>query len=189
MVLVEMPKEKPRRGRAHWVEAALEALTEGGLELVRVEPLAVRLGVTKGSFYWHFSRREELVAAMLDAWEEAGTNAIIAEIDARGGGPEERLRALWRRTSGEPRLETEMAIRDLARRDPEVRERVRRVDDRRVAYLRALFLELGLDAPSAEARSLLLYSLLLGNPFIEASHGRTSRVRVLERAVAELLRR
>jgi len=185
----EAPKEKPRRGREDWVAAALDALTEGGLEQVRVEPLAARLGVTKGSFYWHFSRREDLVAAMLDFWEEAGTSAIIAEIGARGGTPEERLWALWRRTSRDPRLETEMAIRDLARRDRDVRARVRRVDDRRVAYLRALFLEVGLNAPSAEARSLLLYSLLLGNPFIEASHGRVSRARVLERAVGELLRR
>jgi AcrR family transcriptional regulator len=184
-----MPKEKPRRGREDWVAAALQALTRGGLEQVRVEPLAARLGVTKGSFYWHFSRRADLIGAMLDAWENAGTDAIIAEIDARGGAPEERLWALWRRTSGDPRLETEMAIRDLARRDPDVRARLRRVDDRRVAYLRALFLELGLDAPSAEARSLLFYSLLLGNPFIEASHGRASRTRVLERAVGELVRR
>jgi AcrR family transcriptional regulator len=186
---MRMPKEKPRRGPGDWVRAGFEALTEGGLEQVRVEPLAVRLGVTKGSFYWHFARREDLIEAMLEAWEESGTNAIIAEIDAGGGTPEERLWALWRRTHGDERLETEMAIRDLARRDAEVRARVRRVDDRRVAYLRALFLELGLDAPSAEARSLLLYSLLLGNPFIEASHGKSSRARVLERAVAELVRR
>lgn len=180
--------DKARKGRGDWINAALAALAAGGLEEVRVEPLASRLGVTKGSFYWHFERREDLVAAMLDAWERAGTQAIIDEVEARGGGAEERLRRLWRRTSGEDGLVVEMAIRDLARRDAGVLERVRRVDDRRVAYLRARFLELGLEPAVAEARSLLLYSLLIGNRFIEASHGRSTRARVIERALSDLLR-
>ncbi len=183
-----MTSDKPRKNRADWINAALGALAEGGVECVRVEPIAERLGVTKGSFYWHFSRREDLLEAMLDAWERAGTDAIIEEVDARGGSAEDRLRRLWRRTSGEDGLEVEMAVRDLARRDPAVHARVRRVDDRRVAYLRGRFLELGLDPALAEARSLLVYSLLLGNHFIEASHGRLSRGRVIERALAEILR-
>jgi AcrR family transcriptional regulator len=183
-----VPPEKSRKSRGEWINAALDSLAEGGLDQVRVEPLAARLGVTKGSFYWHFPRREDLVEAMLDAWESAGTQAIIEEVDKDGGTAEDRLRRLWRRTTREKGLVVEMAIRDLARRDGAVLERVRRVDDRRVAYLRAQFLALGLDPAIAEARSLLVYSLLIGNRFIEASHGRTSRAKVLERAIGELLR-
>lgn len=179
-----------RRSRDDWIRAATEALSEGGVDSVRVEPLAARLGVTKGSFYWHFSGRDELLMAVLDAWEERGTEAIIEAVDEEAEDPESALRALWRRTHAmAPLMRSELAIRDLAQRDPAVRERVRRVDQRRVSYVRKLFRRLGLPPALAEARTMITYSLLFGDVLIEATHGRTSRERVLQNAIDDLLER
>lgn len=177
-----------RKSREHWVRAALDALRDAGIERVRVEPLAQSLGVTKGSFYWHFSSREALIEAMLDAWEEAGTEAIIRDIEP-DSAPADQLRALWKRTleDSQDDLRTELAIRELALRDEAVRARVQRVDDKRMRFVRGLFRKMGVPAPLAEARSLLLYSLLIGNHFIDASHGRLSRGRVLHLALEALL--
>jgi AcrR family transcriptional regulator len=169
---------------------ALEVLADEGVEGVRVEPLAKRLHTTKGSFYWHFKDREALIGAALDAWVEAGTEAIIRHVDANAGDPRASLKALWERTleESEHSLRIELAIRDLAQRDEGVRARVRQVDERRLGYLRAHFLQLGGGAALTEARSLLLYSLLIGNYFIDADHGRLSRARVLKAALEELTR-
>ncbi len=180
----------PRRSRDDWIRAATVALRDGGVDALRVEPLAVALGVTKGSFYWHFASRDALLEAVLDTWEEVGTGAIIVAVDAEAeDDPERSLRALWRRTHElSSEMRAELAIRDLAQRDEAVRDRVRRVDDRRMAYLRRQYRRLGLPAGLAEARAMLTYSLLFGNVLVEATHGRTSRARVLQRAIDDLLR-
>ena len=184
-----MKKPTQRRSKEDWIRAALEALRDEGVEGVRVEPLAVRLGVTKGSFYWHFETREQLLTAALDAWVARGTEAIIEHVEGVQAGPEGKLRELWQRTAHDSArdLRIELAIRDLAQREPGVRERVRQVDERRMSYMCELFREMGLTQELAVARSLMLYSLLIGNYFIAARHGRLSRARVLELSVDALL--
>lgn len=188
---MRMKKTLPRRSREDWTRAALEALRDEGIEGVRVEPLAARLGVTKGSFYWHFESREQLLTAALDAWVARGTEAIIEQIEAVEGGADAKLRALWQRTvhDSSRALTTELAIRDLAQRDPHVRERVRKVDERRMNYMCGLFRELGFPQEQAVSRSLMLYSLLIGNHYIAARHGRTPRARALELSVETILQR
>ncbi|MCH9684388.1 MAG: TetR/AcrR family transcriptional regulator [Deltaproteobacteria bacterium] len=176
-----------KRTRDEWVAASFAALAEGGIDAVRVERLARTLGVTKGSFYWHFTDRAALVTAMLDAWETGGTRDVIARVDAHGGDAGARLRQLCRVTSRDGELTAELALRDWARRDADVAMRVQRVDDVRMAYIRALFEELFPNAEDIEARSMLLYSLLIGNDFIVARHGRRGRARVLKDAVELLL--
>src|SRR5262245_36782878 len=98
--MVHVERERVRRlSRDAWVRAALEAIAEGGLAAVAVVPLAERLGVTKGSFYWHFRSRETLVEAALADWEESHTAAVIAEIEAASTDPREQLRLLIKRVS------------------------------------------------------------------------------------------
>jgi AcrR family transcriptional regulator len=174
--------------RMHWIAAALAALDEGGIEAVRVEPLAVRLKVTKGSFYWHFTDRDELLAAMLQAWEELGTLAVIDTVDAHGGAPAQRLRTLWAIARRTGRLQAEHAIRDWARRAPEVDVVVKRVDERRLEYLRTIFRALGCGGDELEARALLTYSLLIGDHFIKGRSSKAGRQRALDHALALLVR-
>src|SRR3954463_9386070 len=83
-----------------WATAALDAIAEGGLSAVAVEPLAARLGTTKGSFYWHFANREALLEAALTRWEERTTTEVITEIDQATDDPADRLRLLIVRVIG-----------------------------------------------------------------------------------------
>jgi len=176
-----------RRTRIEWIAAALEAMADGGVDAVRVERLAPTLGVSKGSFYWHFEDRNDLLTATVDQWEAGGTDRIIARAEAGGGDAAARILALGRLTADPKRMASELAIRDWARRDPAIAARVERVDDRRMQYLRALFTQLGAPTGEIEARAMLLSSLLTGNYFIRAKHGRRSRRTVLAQAVALLL--
>jgi AcrR family transcriptional regulator len=150
-----------RLGRTDWVLEGLRVLAESGVEAVRVEPLAKRLGVTKGSFYWHFGDRAALLAAVLADWEQRATLAIIAEVEASGGDAGERLLALLRlglATDG--RLDRR--VRAWATNDAAAATVLRRVDSRRIGYLRGLFAELGFTKPQAKARALLAYSAVVG---------------------------
>lgn len=150
-----------RLGRADWVLAALRVLVANGVEAVRVEPLAKRLGVTKGSFYWHFGDRPALLAAVLTEWERRATLAIIAEVEAGGGSADERLLALFRLAfAADGRLDRR--IRAWAEDDAAAAKILLRVDRRRVGYLRRLFVELGFDPMGARVRARLAYNALVG---------------------------
>jgi len=172
-----------RTPRGRWVEEGLRALADGGPDAVRIEPLALALGVTKGGFYWHFSDRQALLGEVLDAWELSNLEAVIERMERDGGDARTRLRRLFALAfSGTEALRTDLAVRDWARRDPAVAERVRRVDNRRMEYLRALFGAIGPAGADVEARCLLALSLWIGNHFLAAEHEGRSRAQVLEQA-------
>jgi AcrR family transcriptional regulator len=172
--------------RDRWVDAALDALAERGIDAVAVEPLARRLRVTKGSFYWHFRDRDALLEAMLRRWEEVATTAIRDEVESGGGTPEAKLRALFAVAVRSARMDLETALRLWARRDGRVRRAVERVDERRMRYLVELFEALGLEPEEARARSFLAYASLFGDHFISAA-GASLREGLLERCTALLL--
>ena len=176
-----------RKSRNEWIAAALGAMAEGGVDAVRVERLARVLGVTKGSFYWHFRDRGDLLESTIEAWEEGGTERMILQAEAGGGDAADRIMRLWEITAGDARMASELAIRDWARRDPDLADRVQAVDDRRMQYLRRLLRELRVPQAEIESRAMLLASLLIGNYHIRAKHGRKSRRTVLADAVAFLL--
>ena len=150
-----------RLGKSDWVEAGLKALTEQGVEAVRVERLAEALGVTKGSFYWHFTNRDALLAAILEAWSRVATGAIIAEIEASGGEPIDKLRRLFSLVAGfDGRMD--LAVRRWSATDPVARETQRKIDQLRVDYLETLFAGLGFARAEALARARLIYHALIG---------------------------
>jgi AcrR family transcriptional regulator len=176
-----------RTPRGRWVEEGLRALADGGPDAVRIEPLAQALGVTKGGFYWHFADRGALLGEVLDAWERANLEAVIERVERDGGDARARLRRLSALAfSHTEALRTDLAVRDWARRDPAVAERVRRVDNRRMEYLRGLFGAIDPDPEAVEARCLLVLTLWIGNHFLAADHEGRSRAEVLERAARML---
>jgi AcrR family transcriptional regulator len=176
-----------RTPRSSWIEEGLRALAAGGPDAVRIELLAQALGVTRGGFYWHFDDRRALLEELLDAWERASVDEVIARVEREEGDATAKLRRLsaLAASSDEP-LRTDLAVRDWARREPAVAERLRRVDNRRVAYLRTLFVALSADADDVEARCLVFYSLWIGSHFIAADHGARSRADVLKLALRQL---
>ncbi len=174
-----------RTPRAQWIQEGLRALAAGGPDAVRIEPLARALGVTRGGFYWHFADRRALLEEMLDTWERATTEEVMERLESEGGDADAKLRRLFALTSRGV-VKTDLAIRDWSRRDQAVASRLRRVDNRRMGYLRSLFGSFCPDPDDVEARCMLAYSLLIGNHFIAADHGPRSRADVLELALRQL---
>jgi AcrR family transcriptional regulator len=153
--------QRVRLDRQAWGTAALAALAEGGLAAVAVEPLAARLGATKGSFYSHFANRDELIAAAVSRWEVEGTEQVIHRLSGLPD-PATRLRALFAQVfwSG-PLINAELAL--LADADhPLVAPALARVTARRVAYLREQFVSGGASATSARHRAVACYSAFVG---------------------------
>ncbi len=178
------PTRTPRR---RWIEEGLRALAAGGPDAVRVEPLAKVLGVTRGGFYWHFEDRGALLEEMLDAWERTGVDEVIHHVEQGGGDPRARLRRLSDLASAQAELlRTDLAVRDWARRDPTVAERLRRVDNRRMEYMRSLFGAVYPDTDDVEVRCLLMFSLWIGDHFIAADHGPRSRAEVVQLAMKRI---
>lgn len=177
-----------RTPRSAWIGEGLKALAAGGPDAVRVEALARALGVTKGGFYWHFADRGALLQAMLDAWERVGIDDVIERVDAEAGDGRTKLRRLFAVASeyGDF-IGIDLAIRDWARRDPGVAERLRHGDTRRMDYMRGLFAEFCDDEEDVEARCVLTFSLFTGFHFIAADHGARSRADVLALAADRLL--
>ncbi|MFE1312601.1 TetR/AcrR family transcriptional regulator [Streptomyces sp. NPDC058755] len=145
-----------------WADAALSAMGEGGLAAVAIEPLATRLGTTKGSFYWHFANREALIEAALDRWEQKSTESVIAGLESERD-PAVRLRRLFVEASelaAEDPLEVSLPA---SAGHPRVAAALRRVTERRVGYLAQLFVELGFPSDDARRRALLAYTGYLGH--------------------------
>ncbi|MBW1597049.1 TetR/AcrR family transcriptional regulator [Streptomyces sp. JJ38] len=184
-----------RTPRRRWIEEGLRALAAGGVDAVRIEPLAQALGVSKGGFYGFFRNRGALLEDMLDTWEREVTEEVIDAVESGGGDAREKLDRLFSYvenaeaadapTKGAP---VELAIRDWARRDESVAERLRRVDNRRMDYLRSLFDAICDDEVEAEVRSLITFSLRIGTYFIAAEHRGRSRDEVMRLARRHLLR-
>jgi AcrR family transcriptional regulator len=151
--------------RAAWIKAATSMLADSGPDGVRVELLAKRLAVTKGSFYWHFKDRQDLLAAVLQHWQEGRIRDIVKQTEAAPGHELEQLHhvlevyAANRNRKGIP---IELAVRDWARRDTQVAAVVAEVDTTRFERARRLFLACGLDEQNAAARSALVYAYVFG---------------------------
>lgn len=177
-----------RTPRTSWVEEGLRALGIGGPDAVRIEKLADALGVSKGGFYWHFDDRHALLEEMLDTWERLVIDEAIARVDAGGGSPRTKLRRLFALTESVGEVwNIELAIRDWARRDPHVADRLRRIDNRRMDYMRQLFRSFCADEDEVEVRCTLVLSLFVANKFIAADHASRSRGEVVKLALTRLL--
>jgi AcrR family transcriptional regulator len=173
--------------RTTWIEGGLRALAGGGPDAVRIEALAKALGVSKGGFYGHFEDRRALLEEMLDTWERIGVDEVIERVESEGGDARAKLRRLSAiaGSSGE-RLSTDLAVRDWARRDKAVARRLRRVDNRRMDYMRSLFGAFCPDEDDVEVRCIVFYSLWIGSHFIAADHGPRSRADVLKLVLGRL---
>lgn len=182
-----------RTPRAAWIEVGLRALAAGGPDAVRVEALARELGVTKGGFYWHFDDRRALLDEVLDAWERVAVDEVMERVEADGGDARAKLRRLSAIAAfgvevlGTDPLQVDLAIRDWSRRDETVARRLRRIDNRRMGYMRSLFGEFCSDEDEVEARCMLTFSLWIGNHFIAADHPGHSRAEVMEAAFRQVL--
>jgi AcrR family transcriptional regulator len=140
-------------------------LAKKGIESVRVEPLAKLLGVTKGSFYWHFPDRSALLDAMLMSWRRRATLAIIERMERGQADPVERLRALialpkksLRSVDG---ADIEASMRLWARTDPKAAATIRDIDRLRLDYIAELLAATQRNSEDAKPRAVLVYAFIL----------------------------
>jgi len=153
--------EKQRLSAQDWELAALELMAEEGVAAVAVESLARRLGVTKGSFYWHFSQRDALIEAALKRWEDTDTHNLLARVESIEN-PGKRLRELFRLTSREMRSHKIYAALLKAADHPVVAPVMDRVSHERMDYLARVFQQAGMDHVAAAHRARLAYSAYVG---------------------------
>ncbi|MFB9908285.1 TetR/AcrR family transcriptional regulator [Allokutzneria oryzae] len=154
---------RKRLTRRDWTAEALLALADGGLKAVAIEPLAARLGATKGSAYHHFPNRDALVVAMLERWETEHTEAVITAVQDEPD-PLRRLRLLIATVISEDGADASVELALLAAADdPLVAPVLHRVTERRVDYIAAVVGELGFARPKARRRALMAYSAYLGH--------------------------
>jgi AcrR family transcriptional regulator len=165
-----MDKPISNLSRKDWIDFALQKLSKEGIEKVTIAALARELSVTKGSFYWHFKDRDDLLQAMLARWEETGSEVVFNEVDRVGGDARRRLKhmsdIIFRRYANQ--LNFEMALREWGRKDAKIRHIIGQEDERRMDYMRGLFSEIYDDPKVAEAKAWLLFSLYVGETIIAA---------------------
>ncbi|SOC51776.1 transcriptional regulator, TetR family [Blastococcus aggregatus] len=158
----EHPEVATGQHRDAWTRAALEVLGERGVTGLAIEPLARSLGTTKGSFYWHFRDREDLIRAALERWENAETDAVIAMLGplADGGSRlRELLTAIFLTHADVPDRSVGLAAHPG---HPAVDEVLARVTRRRIDYVAEQLVAAGIDAEESRHRAVLAYTAYLG---------------------------
>ncbi len=145
-----------------WAITALDAIAEAGMKGVAVEPLARRLGVTKGSFYWHFANRKALLQTALEFWERRETDEVLARA-AQEQDPRKRLARLFREADGSRRAGRLYLALASTTENRLIQETVRRVMDHRLEFLHGCYIDMGLCEEEAHDRAVLAYAVFLGN--------------------------
>ncbi|WP_202879840.1 TetR/AcrR family transcriptional regulator [Sinorhizobium saheli] len=161
-----------------WVEAALQVLVDENVRGIKIDTLSAKLGVTKGSFYWHFKTRSQLLGAMLAHWRKQMTLNVIRSISIAGSDPRERLSALFalpRRRNSPAFARIETSIRDWGRRVDMPRAAVGEVDEIRFDYITKLFRDMGYPQAEARRRAYLAYCLIMGDSVLHGSLDAMSR--------------
>jgi AcrR family transcriptional regulator len=171
-----------------WVQAGSALLVDKGIDMVRVDVLAKLLGVTRGSFYWHFKDRADLLQNILKAWRDAATDQLIDRFERKSTDPRVHIQDLislpFRGQSAERAAQIELAIRAWARRDATARHAVDEVDARRISYIAQCFSALGFSIAGARARGALLYAWQVGESLLTsqgAGEQRKERGALVER--------
>ncbi len=162
--MTEVVFKAERNGRLSaddWAQGALDLIAEQGVAAVAVEPLARRLGVTKGSFYWHFPSRDALLAAALERWERVEQETVFGQLEAFSD-PRQRLRALFQVVAHEVKSHVIYSELLKALDHPAVRPVIGRVSERRLDYLAVSFRQAGLNRIDAQHRARLAYAAYVG---------------------------
>lgn len=177
-----------------WIDAATEVLVDQGIDHVRVDVLANQLGVTRGSFYWHFRDREDLLRRVLASWREQATIQLTARLESAREDPRELLRDVltlpFRGRAAVRAARIELAIRAWARRDAMAREALDEADASRIDYHRQLFEALGFAPAEARQRAFVTYGYEVAESLLPrqgSADEREARRRFVEKLVQQAL--
>lgn len=161
----DVPSARPSLDREHWIDAATDLLAEQGVAGLRIEVLAKACNVTKGSFYWHFRDRQDLLQEVLGRWKEGRIRDIDKTTAVQTGAEKEQLRYaidIYGTSRNRRGMQIELAVRDWARHDAQAAAVVEEIDLYRLECTRKLFVAGGMSEVEARSRSLLLYACVFG---------------------------
>lgn len=168
-----------RGSRELWLEAAREALVEGGVDAVRIQPLASRLNLSRTSFYWFFKDRKALLDALVDEWNAKNTGGLVAMAEAYAETPAEAvlnvISAFLDDALFDPRLD--FAVRGWALQAPDIMARVNDADELRLAALRRMLERLGYDGDDADVRARTMYLVQIGYISMQVRESLATRMR------------
>ncbi len=182
------PVPSARLDRDAWIDAARKSLIREGIERVKVERLADDLKVTRGSFYWHFKNREDLLSALLQSWRARNIDPFLKVLDHDGDQPGVQFRKyvnLW----FSPKIydpDYDSAVRDWARSAPKVKRLVRESDAARMAVLEKIYLAMGFAPTEAEVRARITYYHQVGYYAMRIKESAAVRAALLPTYVAIL---
>ena len=165
-----------------WLDQGLKTLTASGFTALKAEPLAKAMGVSRGSFYWHFADIGAFHAAVLEHWRDVAAERVIANLEAASGTADPLPRLLRGAFGNRPALEN--AVRTWASFDPKARAAVQAIDRRRLGYVERLFRAGGLPPGAARARAQIIYWAYLGYALSEQPLPKARQVSVLEELLA-----
>lgn len=168
---------------ADWIDSGLKLLAERGIDEMRITDIAASLGVTKGSFYWHFRDRGEFLRFLAERWATESTADRLTRIAAATHDPHERLRLV--RVQGRDLAPTDRAMREWSRQDADVADAVARADRQVHEFLKACFVDLGFESVDADLRARTLLYAFVGQYLVRLDDGTGSDAS--ERLVALLV--
>ena len=168
----------PRSTEDAWLKAGYDVLTESGVEAVKIMPLAKRLGLTRTGFYWHFKDRDALLEAMIRHWEDKNTGNLVARCEAYAETVCEAILNLFDCWLDDGLFDArlDLAIRNWARNDAGLKERLDRADQRRMQAMQAMFLRFGYSAAEAETRTFTMIYTQVGYISMQVEESREERL-------------
>ena len=156
-----------RLTKLDWIRHGLRTLASEGPSALRVEPMATKLKVSRGSFYWHFRDIGDFRSQLLQSWRERATDQVIRDLEAHWTG-QDRLKNLIRQAFG-GRRNLDGAIRSWAAEDKDVATVVAAVDLKRIAHIEKLLVEAGIKNELARHRAAFLYWAYVGHPLVRGT--------------------
>jgi AcrR family transcriptional regulator len=169
-----------------WLDEGLRTLANSGFTALKADPMAKAMGVSRGSFYWHFADIGAFHSAILKHWREVAAEQIIANVEA-ASGHHNPLAVLLRQAFG-GRLALEKAVRSWGAHDPRARSAVQAIDRRRLSYVEGLFRASGLAPDTARARAQIFYWAFLGYALSDKPLPRARQAAVLDELTKLALR-
>ena len=170
-----------RLTRESWIKGAFDTLYEEGVDQIRIERLAKKLKVTKGSFYWHFKDRSELLDALIEYWELKMTKTVVEDAAMFHGDPVQRIFSTLRYIITNEKTKYDPVVRAWANHDPKVKQYVEKVDKLRLSFLIEMFIGAGFDTEESEIRARMMYYYVLGEAYVTKKESRLVRLKRIER--------
>ena len=161
-----MKKTPKRLTREEWLHRALDLFVKEGKVKLRIESLVKSIGVTKGSFYWHFKDREDFIISLSQYWLDFCTSQVVDLVNQQGGDAKKRLFFLMKTVFEKDAGKYDLTMRAWAASNPEVARLVRRSDEQRIATVSKLFHEMGFRGKELKGRTDIFFCYMQGSPII-----------------------